>query len=121
MLFRSQSVQVWDLAQEVVEVGVGDRLCLGLVDTGAHQTVMNTATVQHVGLEWEPADKGIFGQYSVVGRQLLSYIGRLKHLVQLQFGEGVSCTLSGVCLIDHPNPIFLIGHDVLCSGCAPHK
>lgn len=61
------SVLVWDSAQEVVEVGVGDRLCLGVVDTGAHQTVMNTAMAQHLGLEWEPADKGNFGQYSVAG------------------------------------------------------
>ena len=58
---------VWDLAQEVVKVGVGDKLCLGVVDTCAHQTVINMAMMQHLGRKWEPADKGNFGQYSVAG------------------------------------------------------
>ena len=62
-----RSLLVWDSAQEVVKVGVGDRLYLGVVDTGAHQTVMNTAMAQYLGLEWEPADKGNFGQHSVAG------------------------------------------------------
>ena len=84
------SLLVWDSGQEVVELGVGDKLSHGVVDTGANQTVMNTAMAQHLGLKWEPADKGKFGQYSVAGGQLLSYVGPLKHLVQLRFGEGVS-------------------------------
>ena len=58
---------VWDLAQEVVKVGVGDKLCLGVVDTCAHQTVMNMVMAQHLGLKWEPADNGKFDQYSVAG------------------------------------------------------
>ena len=120
-LMDYRSVLVWESAQEVGEVGIGDRLCLRVVDTGAHKTVMNTTMAQHLGLEWEPAEKGNFGQYSVAGGQLLSYVGRLKHPVQLWFGEGVSYTLSGVCLIDHPNPIFFLGHDLLCSGRAPHE
>ena len=60
-------VLVWDSAQEVVEVEVGDRLCLGVEDTGVHQTVMNMAMAQHLGLEWEPVDKGNFGQHYVAG------------------------------------------------------
>ena len=86
-LMDYRSVLVWDSAQEVVEVGVGYRLCLRVVGIGAHQTVMNMSMAQHLGLEWEPADKGNFGQYSVAGGRLLSYVGCLKHPVLALLAE----------------------------------
>ena len=47
---------------------------------------------------------------------LLSYMGYVSGVVDLQFGEGVAFHISGLRLVTNDHPLFLLGKDVLQGG-----
>lgn len=91
-------------------------LTLGVVDTGAHQTVMDTKMAAALGLTITAAQHNDCGEYSVAGGPTFSYVGKVNGQVLLRFGEDVAYAIDGLRLIEHPHPLLLIGHDVLCGG-----
>ena len=102
---------IWDSGQPVIELGVGASLAFAIVDSGAHQTIMSSSMAQALGLH-TTADLNC-GRYLVAGGKLLSYVGYVTGLLELNFGEGVTFRVSGVWLVDNKEPLFLLGKDVM--------
>ena len=44
------------------------------------------------------------------------YAGIVEHPFELRLGGQVKFTLTGMRVIKHPFPLFLIGADILCGG-----
>ena len=102
---------IWDSRQPVIELGVGTSLAFAIVDSAAHQTIMSSLMAQALGLHIT-ADLNC-GRYLVAGGKLLSYVGYVTGLLELNFGEGVTFRVSGVRLVDNKEPLFLLGKDVM--------
>ena len=85
---------IWDSRQPVIKLGVGTSLAFAIVDSAAHQTIMSSLMAQALGLHIT-ADLNC-GRYSVAGGKLISYIGYVTGLLELNFGEGVTFRVSGV-------------------------
>ena len=97
---------VWDSGQPIIEVGVGNKLSLAVVDSGAHMTVASTSLAAALGLQ--PAPPAHCGHYSVAGGQLLAYAGYVPGPVQISFGDGVTFRISGLRLVEHQHPLLLL-------------
>lgn len=82
-----------------------------VVDSGAHQMIMSTSMACALGLSITPDTN--CGQYLVAGGTLLSYVGYVSGVVDLQFGEGVAFRISGLQLVTNDHPLFLLSKDVL--------
>ena len=78
----------------MIELGVGNSLVFAIVDSGAHQTTMSSSMAQVLGLHTTAYLN--CGRYSVAGGKLLSYIGYVTGLSELNLGEGVTFRVSGV-------------------------
>ena len=102
---------IWDSGQPVIELGVGTSLAFAIVDSGAHQTILSSSMVQALSLHITAYLN--CGRYSVAGGKLLSYIGYVTGLLELNFGKGVTFTVSGVQLVDNKEQLFLLGKDVM--------
>ena len=61
----------------MAELGVNGQLTMGVIDTGAHQTVMDTRMAAGLGLPIVAAEGADCGLYAVAGGQLLAYAGRV--------------------------------------------
>lgn len=97
--------------------GSGDSVLLeGIGDTGATRTLLDIATARRIGLPVEVAKGAEFGTYFGPGSAEKPYAGRVAGPVVLNFGREVSLELKELKLIHHPEPLFLIGADVLCGG-----
>ena len=95
----------------MIELGVGTLLAFAIVDSGVHQTIMSSSMAQALGLHIT-ADLNCV-RYSVEEGKLLSYIGYITGLLELNFGEGVTFRVSSMRLVDNKEPHFSLGKDVM--------
>ena len=81
---------------------------------------MDLKMARHLGLPVRLAKQGDCGQYGVPGSGLQhDYAGVIMQPFVLRLGEKVQFVISGMRVIDHPYPLFLLGSDILCIGRKP--
>lgn len=97
--------------QPVIELVVGTLLAFAIVNSRAHQTIISSSMAQALGL-LITADLNC-GRYLVAGGKLLSCIGYITGLLELNFGEWATFRVSGVRLVDNKEPLFLLGKDAM--------
>ena len=98
-------------------VGVNNRVGLAVGDSGAYMTVMDLQSAVALGLLVRRAVNGDCGSYAVPGGGVdRDYAGVVERPFELRLGGQVKFTLTGMRVIEHPFPLFLIGADILCGG-----
>ena len=97
----------------MIEVAIGHVLAFAVIDTGAGQTVMSVSMAQKLGL---PVNLTNCRTYFVAGGPQQSYAGWVPSAVDIDLGEGVRFRVTGLHLIAHQMPLFLLGSDVLQGG-----
>ena len=107
----------FDDTQTVMFAAVYNRLGLAIADSGAYQMVMDHRMAQAFGLCMHHAVNRNCGHYSVPGSGVEhDYAGVVEASFVLKLGKHVSFTLTGMCIIDHPFALFLLGADIMCGG-----
>jgi hypothetical protein len=107
----------WDTSQTVANVVVNGKATLAIVDTGSYKTILDIGMARILGLPVREAVNGDCGTYSVPGTgQSNCYAGVVDGTVELQLAPGVVYGIQGMKLIAHPQPLALIGGDVLSGG-----
>ena len=98
-------------------VSINNRIGLSVADTGAYKTVMDVKMAEAFGLPIRRASNGDCGRYAVPGSGVEhDYVGVVLAPFTMRLGVGVKFTLTGMRIIEHPFPLFLLGADVLCGG-----
>lgn len=94
-----------------------NRVALAVADSGAYKTIMDMRVAADLGLQVRKAVNGNCGKYGVPGAGIdHDYAGIVEQPFELRLGERVRFTLTGMRVITHPFPLFLIGADILCGG-----
>ena len=97
--------------------GVNNRVGLAVGDSGAYMTVMDLQSAALYGLTVRRSVSGDCGSYAVPGGGVdRDYAGVVERPFELRLGGQVKFTLTGMRVIEHPFPLFLIGADILCGG-----
>ena len=98
-------------------VGVNNHVGLAVGDSGAYVTVMDLQSAVALGLHVHCAVNGDCGSYAVPGGGVdRDYAGVVERPFELRLGSQVKFTLTGMRVIEHPFPVFLIRADILCGG-----
>ena len=106
----------WDSHQYVAQVRLGRSMVLGLIDTGACRTIIDTRTADACGLEVVRAIDGNCGSYATPGCGATNYYGVVKGPVKFRFSPEVEVELPWIRVIDHPHCLLLFGADILRYG-----
>jgi hypothetical protein len=93
---------------------VNGRLVEVVLDSGGARTMIDKDTARALGLnvEWATSGKS-FGTYSGVTSSNSSYAGRAVGPVQVRFNQEVTFCLDELKVFEYPEPIILIGTDLL--------
>ena len=110
----------YDSDQYMGFVGVGNCVTEAIMDTGGARCMMDAATAVKLGVPYIPAHDREFGTFIGVGGQPTAYKGVSDGAVQLRFSGGVVMYCPRVKIINHADPLFIVGADVLHAGRAPH-
>ena len=106
----------WDSSQYVGHIGVNGRVIYGIVDTGAHRTIIDSAMARELGLKVK-TDVASCGKFSVPGSEAVhSYAGVVEGTTVLRVGERLAAKVENMRVIHHPHPFVLLGADVLSGG-----
>jgi hypothetical protein len=91
-------------------VTINNKLTEVILDTAGSRTMIDSNTARALGLDvtWERV-----GQFSGVGGGALTYAGMVKGPVEIKFSSKVVLHLDEVKVFDHPEPIILLGDDIL--------
>jgi hypothetical protein len=95
-------------------VTINGNLTEVVLDTAGSRTMLDSNTAKTLGLKVDWADENsTIGTFSGVGGSALKYAGILKGPVEIRFSDKVVLNLDEVKVFDHPEPIILIGDDLL--------
>jgi hypothetical protein len=85
-----------------------------MLDPGGARTMIDKATAIALGLniDWADGNK-CFGTFSGISATASKYLGIARGPIELRFGEGVVFFLSELKVFDYPDPIVLVGTDLL--------
>lgn len=94
---------------------VNGRLIEVMVDTGGARTMVDRMTAIKLGLnvKWSCDNPGIAGTFSGVSGNTTEYLGVAVGPIKVQFSDKVTLHLDEIKVFDYPEPIVLIGTDLL--------
>ena len=98
-------------------VAINNHLGVAIADSGAYKTIMDLRMAEAYGLTMHRAVNGDCGHCSVPGSEVEhDYAGVVESPFVMRLGESVAFTLTGMCVIEHPFVLFLMGADVMCGS-----
>ena len=98
----------------------GKVVTLAIVDTGSCQTLIDLEMARDLHLVVRKAVGDEFGCYLVPGLvEVKPYYGKVEGRFCVQLAAGVSWELSGIRVVEHGCPLFLLGADVMRGGRVP--
>lgn len=94
---------------------VNGRLVELMIDTGGARTMVdrNTALTLGLNVRWSKDNPGIAGTFSGVSGNTMEYLGVAVGPIKLQFSDRVVLHLDEIKVFDYPEPIILVGTDLL--------
>lgn len=93
---------------------LNNRISEILLDSGGARTMIDKETAVQLGLTIEWADENNFlGTFSGISATPVKYAGRAVGPITLKFNEKVTFNLQELRIFDFPEPIILIGTDLL--------
>ena len=96
---------------------INGRLINMVVDTGGARTMMDRTVASKLGLPIERANKKIkFGSYYGPGGKETYYWGRVPGPVIVRIAAGVELKLNEIKIIEHSEPILIMGTDALVDS-----
>ena len=117
--FNLRAQLSWDNNQYTGVVVINGALVEAVMDSGGARTMIDMRTAQEAQIPWTEAKGSEFGQYITPGGAARPYLGIAPGPIRIQFNEKVVITLSSIKIIDHSEPLILIGADVLKGGKGP--
>ena len=94
----------------------GGAVTEAVADTGGARSLIELHFARVLGLEVQEALHQEFGTYYGPGGEEKGYVGRVWGPLTVRFSSEVVVELPELKLIIHPEPLLLLGADVLCFG-----
>ena len=88
-----------------------------ILDTGGAKTIVSHDLAHNLNWEVETPPKGkSFGSYLGLGGKPTQYFGHILGPVGIRFGPDIVVNIWEIKVVEHVDPLFLIGEDILCGG-----
>ena len=88
-----------------------------ILDTRGAKTIISCDLAHDLNWEVEtPSEGKSFGSYLGPGGKPTQYFGHISGPVGIRFGLGIVVNVREIKVVEHANPLFLMGADVLCGG-----
>ena len=81
--------------------------------------MIDVASAEKLGLRYMRARGSEFGKYMSPGNVIVPYYGLIRGPIQVQFDSNVVITLQWLKVVNHGEPLLLLGADCLRGGRAP--
>lgn len=114
-------------AHYIAHIIINDTLIEALVDTCGAKSMIDRATAEALGLEIEVATKDKhFGSFfgpgtNGSGNRNVYYYGRIKGPIDITFGKRLLVIAEELKVVEHFEPLILIGTDILTDSSSPIK
>lgn len=83
--------------------------------------MIDNSTAERLGLRYMRARGSEFGKYMSPGNVILPYYGLIRGPIAIQFDDQVTITLQWLKVVNHGEPLLLLGADCLRGGRAPSQ
>ena len=104
-------------AHYMATVEINKKLINLIVDTGGARTMMDRRVAESLGLPIDKASKKKrYGSYWGPGGKETYYWGRVQGPVTVKVAEGVELSLKEIKIIEHGEPIMILGTDTLVDS-----
>ena len=81
--------------------------------------MIDVASAKKLGLQYMRTRGSEFGKYMSPGNVIVPYYGLIRGPIQVQFDSNVVITLQWLKVVNHGEPLLLLGADCLRGGRAP--
>ena len=81
--------------------------------------MIDMASAEKLGLRYMRARGSEFGKYMSPGNVIVPYYGLIRGPIQVQFDSNVVITLQWLKVVNHGEPLLLLGADCLRGGRSP--
>ena len=81
--------------------------------------MIDISSAEKLGLQYMHARGSEFGKYMSPGNVIVPYYGLIRGPIQVQFDSNVVITLQWLKVVNHREPLLLLGADCLRGGRAP--
>ncbi len=96
---------------------MGNRVILAIIDTGGARTMIDRKAAEKLNLPIDKATrKHKYGSFWGPGGVQTWYYGRIAGPIKLQVAENVILELGEIKVLEHGEPLFLIGTDSLSEN-----
>ena len=105
--------------QFVLLLQIGDRpgaVTEGIADTGGARSLVDLNSAQSLGLNVTRAKGTEFGTFYGPASELRAYAGVVRGPVAFRFSQEVVVYIRELKVIEHAEPLVLVGANVLCAG-----
>lgn len=105
-------------AHYVATIVLGGACVEAIINTGVAKSKIHTATVAKLGLTIEKAAQFMsFGSFWGPSSKQIPYNGRIAGPINIHFGSGLALEAPEIKVVEHLEPLILIGTDVSGSLC----
>ena len=101
----------------MVVVKLENTVVEAILNTGGAKTIISHDLARNLNWEVETPPEGkSFGSYLGPVGKLTQYFGHIQGPVGIRFGLDIMVNVREIKVVEHVDPLFLIGADVLCGG-----
>ena len=101
----------------MVVVELENMVVKAILNTGGAKTNVSHDLAHNLNWEVETPPKGkSFGSYLGLGRKIPRYYGHIPGPIGIRFSPDIVVNVREIKVVEHSDPLFLIGADVLCGG-----
>lgn len=106
----------WTPEQYIARVGINGNLIEALLDTGGEKSMVDVSLAELLGLRYQRGRGSEFGKYITAGGHVQPYHGLVRGPVDVRFSENVTVPLRFIKVVEHGEPVLILGADLLRGG-----